>query len=301
MSTHEQVAVITRTKNRTLLLERSIRSVLNQTHTEWQHIIVNDGGDPNAVNVLLKKYDEGYRGRAVVLHNMKSEGMERASNIGINTSESKYIAIHDDDDSWEPKFLERCLEGLAQCPIPSVKGVVAHTTQIFERMDHDSIVEIRRQDFDPTLTAISIPQISEINKFLPISFLFERSVFDEIGLYDESLPVIGDWEFNIRYFMKYDVLVIKENLANYHIRINSAKNYENTVTAGNDDHLFHRALIVNKHIRDDLKNGHLTMGDLFSLGDYFYRIGGNTARIGRLIDKLKQLPLVSHLRRLLKQ
>ena len=44
------ISIITRTKNRALLLERTIMSVLAQTHEDWIHVIVNDGGDPVAVD-----------------------------------------------------------------------------------------------------------------------------------------------------------------------------------------------------------------------------------------------------------
>lgn len=301
MNSQSGVAVITRTKNRVLLLERAVRSVLDQTFKDWQHIVVNDGGEPQSVDDLLKKYENGYGGRLTVIHNPQSLGMEGASNAGIKASASKYVVIHDDDDSWEPEFLERCIREYEHCPFSTVKGVVTHMTQIFERIEGDSVIEERRQIYDPELVAISLPQISEINRFLPISFLFERSVLDEIGLFDENLPVIGDWEFNIRYFMKYDVLVVKEALANYHVRTNAAPEYENTVTAGSDAHLFHRALMVNKHIRDDLENGRLSKGALLFFGDYFYRTSSGSARIGRVIDRLKGLSLVSFLRRLFKR
>lgn len=301
MNPQKLVAVITRTKNRTLLLDRAIRSVLNQKHADWQHVIVNDGGDPLPVNDLLKKYETGYKGRLLVIHNAESQGMEGASNTGVRASDSKYIVIHDDDDSWEPTFLQRCIEEYEKCPFPTVRGVITHITQIFERVEKDSVIEERRQDFDPWLASISIPQISEINRFLPISFMFERSVFDEIGMFDENLPVIGDWEFNIRYFMKYDVLIINENLANYHVRTNSAPVYANTVTAGKDAHQFYRALVVNKHIRKDLENGKLTPGILLAYGDYFYRASGAAWRLVRIIDRLKELPVISHVRRFLKK
>lgn len=298
MHDRPSVAVITRTKNRPLLLRRAIESVLGQVSKDWHHIIVNDGGHANEVDALLSVYTDSYAGRLKVIHNEQSKGMEAASNIGIQSSDSKYVVIHDDDDSWEANFIGHCLVELEGCPFPSVKGVVTHITQIFEKIEGNTITEVRRQKFDPNLTAISIPQITEINKFLPIAFMFEREVFDEIGYFDESLPVIGDWEFNIRYFMKYDAIIIKEDLANYYVRTESASNYYNTVSAGKNEHLFHRALIVNKHIRKDLENGNLTKGLLFAYGDYFHRIGGNLSRIGIILDRIRSLPPIVFIRRL---
>ncbi|MEM6580395.1 MAG: glycosyltransferase [Pseudomonadota bacterium] len=298
MTTDRVVAVITRTKDRALLLRRAIESVLGQTHSQWEHIIVNDGGAPTPVNELVTQYDNQYQGRVTVIHNESSLGMEAASNVGIQASTGPYITIHDDDDSWEPSFLSDCLGELDRCSIPSVKGVTAHTTQIFESIAGESVVEERRQDFDPHLVAVSLPQITEINKFMPISFLYERAVLDDIGAYDESLPVIGDWEFNIRFLMKYDVIVLKKNLANYHIRTDSASTYSNTVTAGKDSHVFYRALIVNKHMRNDISDGKISPGMLLGYGDYFYRIGGDLWRIGQVLERIKSMRIVKLIRKL---
>ncbi len=52
--TTSSVTVITRTKNRTLLLERAIKSVLAQTREDWTHVIVNDGGDFRKPGVCLE-------------------------------------------------------------------------------------------------------------------------------------------------------------------------------------------------------------------------------------------------------
>ena len=48
-----QVAVITRTKDRPILLRRAIESVLRQSFGEWVHVIINDGGNPSTVDFLV--------------------------------------------------------------------------------------------------------------------------------------------------------------------------------------------------------------------------------------------------------
>ena len=82
-----KIAVITRTKNRPMFLARCIRTVLEQTETDWIHVIVNDGGDPGPVDAAAGQYADRYRGRLRVIHNETSAGMEAASNIGIRASE----------------------------------------------------------------------------------------------------------------------------------------------------------------------------------------------------------------------
>ena len=99
--------------------------------------------------------------------------------------------------------------------------------------------------------------------------------------------------------MKYDVLVIKENLANYYVRTNSKTDYSNSVTAGKDSHTFYRAMIVNKYMREDMENGAFTKGALFAYGDYFYRISGPLWRLSKILDRLKTARLINLVRNLI--
>src|ERR1035437_4298058 len=112
MSGMQKVAIITRTKDRPLLLQRSLRSVLGQSYLDWLHVIVNDGGDPVTVDGIVARFSQAYGRRVKVIHNEKSVGMQNASNIAIQATESEYIVIHDDDDSWTSVFLEECVKHL---------------------------------------------------------------------------------------------------------------------------------------------------------------------------------------------
>lgn len=291
------VAVITRTKNRCLLLRRAIESVLAQSFSDWTHVIVNDGGAAEDVDALVSKYSDQYGGRLIVLHNQESLGMEAASNHGIRASRSKYVVIHDDDDSWGKEFLETCVGYLEHNTSPSVKGVVTHTRSIRERIVGDKVEFISSHSFDPWLSSVTLPAMSEVNKFMPISFLYERKVLDAIGFYDETLPVIGDWEFNLRFLMSFDIRVLREELANYHIRETaSSENYNNTVTSGKDLHEFYRSLVINKYVRAGFGGGQ-TLALLMMSGDYSYRVGSGIWRLNTIIDSIKTNRLVSKFRR----
>ena len=110
-STFCKVAIITRTKDRPLLLRRAMESVLRQTFSNWTHIIINDGGHPALCAMLAAEFRDRYAGRLVLINNNRSAGMQRASNSAIVSSASDYIVIHDDDDSWE---LERRINAARQ-------------------------------------------------------------------------------------------------------------------------------------------------------------------------------------------
>lgn len=289
------VAIITRTRDRIILLSRAVESVLAQNHSDWRHVIVNDGGDPGDVEQLLAPFRERYADRLIVIHHEQSLGMEAASNAGIRGCDSRYVAIHDDDDSWHPAFLSRCVEELEAAQDSSVRGVVTRITQIHEQIDSGEVRELRRQDYNPSLNGISLPQMVELNQFLPIAFVYERGVYDKVGYYDETLPVVGDWDFNIRFLVHFDMCVLAENLAYYHVRVQANDQYRNSVNQeGLHEH--YRAMVVNRYLRRDIAEGRVGLGQLMAMGDALYRTNRDVGRIGRLLDKVKALGLVSWLR-----
>lgn len=261
------VAIITRTKNRPLMLTRAARCILRQSAEDFEWVIVNDGGPIGPVHEIAEQSRAaGLNVR--VLHNQVSHGMEGAANRGIRESDSDYLVIHDDDDTWEPRFLERTTAVLSAHPMTaSTRGVVCQSTMVIEIVEGDRIVEKRRVPYNPRLSAVTLFQMAGLRKIPPpISFLYRRSVWEEIGPYREDLSVLGDWEFNLRFLRRFDIDVVPEALANYHIRTTlSSGAYGNTVVAGVDQHMAAAARLRNEFLRDDLDRGHLGMGFLVNL------------------------------------
>lgn len=261
-----KVAIITRTKNRDVLLERTIRTVLGQTELDWHHVIVNDGGSSNIVDDLISRFANQYHGRCSVIHNERSVGMEAASNIGIKASSSKYIVVLDDDDTWNPNFLTRSIDKLECETWPDTKGVFCFTTIIRETIQNGVAVEVDRIEFNNWLgEQIDLFTLLAWNRFTPVSFLFEREALHSVGLFDESLPVCGDWEFNIRFLAKFEVAVVTEALAYWHQRPSVSGAYSNSVIGDSDLHRLYRSRLINRWVRQSFASGSLNLGDAFGL------------------------------------
>ncbi len=228
------VAIIMRTKNRTLLLDRGIRDVLTQTYTDWTLLIVNDGGPARPVDSLVAKHADDVQARIQVIHNPSSLGMEAASNLGIRATNSTYIAIHDDDDQWRPDFLQStvdCLEASGE------QGVMVRTDIVYERIVGNQIEVVSREPFAADITEITLFDLLRHNRGVPISFLYRRSVHDQIGYYDESLPVVGDWEFHLRFASCFSISFIDgEARAYWNQRRDATGDMGNSITARSDDH-----------------------------------------------------------------
>jgi glycosyltransferase involved in cell wall biosynthesis len=262
----DSVAIVTRTKDRPLLLARAIGSVLAQRHTNWLHVIVNDGGDPAPVEALVHDHAGGYAGRARVLHHPLSVGMEAASNAGIAASASRYIAIHDDDDTWHPDFLARALAAIAAHPIAECAGAIAWAERVNERIEGDRIIEVSRESYNGWMQRVELWRLLAANQFPPISFVFARAALDEVGGFDPALPVLGDWDFNVRFCARYEVALVPAHLAYYHHRVEaSAGAYVNTVVGGAALHEQWRIWLINRWLRRDLATGRIGIGVLAAL------------------------------------
>ena len=236
-STFCKVAIITRTKDRPLLLRRAMESVLRQTFSNWTHIIINDGGHPALCAMLAAEFRDRYAGRLVLINNNRSAGMQRASNSAIGSSASDYIVIHDDDDSWDERFLAETVKFLDSEEGTAYGGVITHTVQIKEIMTSDGPVETSRNEFNCDLKNISLFRMMGGNLFPPISFLYRRQVHESVGYFDQAHDVLGDWDFNLRMLQKFEIAVLPQKLAFYHWRPKTeTPAYANTVTAGVDRH-----------------------------------------------------------------
>lgn len=266
MANHTQtprVAIITRTKDRGILLERAIKSIHQQTMTSFVHVIINDAGDPKVVDELVEKYKDIIKGRVKVIHNTESHGMEAASNKAIKSVDSEFVAIHDDDDSWHPDFLNATTEHLY---LTGGMGVVVTTDQVIERIVGNSVHVVETRRWLPETHYVSMYKMCRDNYATPITFLYKRSVFKEIGYYDENLKVCGDWDFGLRFIRKWDIEFLNTEyaLAFYHHRPESTGVAGNSVLAGDNLHKFYGNALANKMLRQDLTNGGLGLGYLFN-------------------------------------
>lgn len=250
-----RVAVITRTKDRPLLLERAILSVTKQTYTDWLMVIVNDGGDKKPVDALVKKYEKALKGRVHVIHHPKSVGMEAASNAGIKASNSEYVIIHDDDDAWHPEFLIRTAGYLDEhAKDKKLAGVITYIERVWETIKGKTVRETRREDCSDWVKELTLWAMCGGNFFPPISFLYRRDAYKKIGgMYNEELPVLGDWEFNLRFMEQFDIGLIPEILAYYHHReADTGGDYANTVVDGIARHKVYNERIRNEYLRKEL-------------------------------------------------
>lgn len=243
------VAIVTRTKDRPLLLARAAESVAAQTHRDYSWVVVNDGGALEPVMEVV--CGSGVEpARVTVCSNDTSRGMEAASNIGIRAVRSEYVVIHDDDDSWHPDFLETAVGFLARSE-GTYDGAITKTLYVSEEIRAGAVVEHGRWPYNDWVENVQLSEMAVGNIFAPIAFLYRRRLWEALGGYDETLPVLGDWDFNLRFLMRADIAALPQTLAHYHHRDRGGAGgaYANSVTGGISKHAAYAAILRNAYLR----------------------------------------------------
>lgn len=243
----KKIAVITRTKDRPIFLRRCADDLLRQEFADLCWVIVNDGGDPAPVEETTA-YARSLGLHCVIVHLKENVGVAEAANEGIRHSESEYVHLHDDDDSVELGFYETMCKYLDQDVKGRFGGVVCSANRVDEKIDGAEILEISKHPLHHSRSATHIADILTKNQFSTISFVYRRACLAEVGYYDNNLTVLEDWDFNIRFLMRFDIASIYNHLANYHFRPNTTGPLSQTVQNSMQHELF-AAVLRNNHFR----------------------------------------------------
>ena len=252
-----KVSIVMRTFERPVLLARAIASVQQQTFSDWQLIIVNNGGNPTVVDDVVRVASQvttASKGIVSVVHLTERVGMEEASNRGLAASDSEFFVIHDDDDSWAPRFLEVTVKTLSSRP--EAAAVVTGITRIYETFRGGKVWPVSHEDFYVAEGMLTYRGMIGRNTFPPIAAVFRRDILDKVGNFDASLRVLGDWEFNLRAVTVGPFVYVPERLARYHTRTpDSDVASGNSITIGEDLHRSVKLQLQDRWLAEPAING----------------------------------------------
>ncbi len=258
-----RVSIIIPTYNRSSLVEKAIRSVLEQTYQDFEIIVIDDASSDNTSDVVTE-FDDA---RIKYIKLQKNGGQCFARNEGIKISSGKFIAFLDDDDEWLPEKLEYQLSAFEDGP--ENLGVV--TCDALWLNDGSGAIsapglcrELRGNVYDELIRHGGIYMVT---------MMVKKKCFDDVGLLDERVYRLEDFELAIRLSKKYNFgyidhpLVIVHSHGNTHI----TKNIDLML----ESHLY----ILGKYIDEFSVRPGAHSFFLSGIG-HFYCLGGN-AKQGR--------------------
>jgi len=211
--TSARVGVVVRTKDRPFFLERALHDIARQSFSDWSVVVVNDGGDPAPVDRIVAALSRELGSRASVIHRTTGLGRSAAANAGVQALSTEFVVLHDDDDLWAPHFLADSVSWLDRAPEDA--GVVSRTEIVYERIDGDRLFETGREPFWGEMTRVTYADMLQVNRFVPIAYLYRRALHDEVGLYREDVHAAEDWEFNLRVLRLHPIGYLRDRVGAY--------------------------------------------------------------------------------------
>lgn len=112
-----QVSIIMATYNRAHFIMETLVSIQNQLFTDWECIIVDDGGTDNTAEVIAPVLEKDSRFSYLKRSDIHQKGLPGCRNYGIERAQGDYVIFFDDDDIVHPENLRLCLQQLSDTAI----------------------------------------------------------------------------------------------------------------------------------------------------------------------------------------
>jgi len=192
-------------------IEQAVDSVLSQTYSNIEVIIVDDGS-----NIETKQVLEKLKLRITKLITQENCGQSTARNVGINQAKGNYIMVLDSDDYFDSTFCKKAINVFLN------NKDVKIITSLVNRVVDNKIIDVFK------------PSGGDIKKFIlnneaTGSCMFLKVDFDKVNGYDESMKQgFEDWDFYIRLLKSGgEASIIQEPLFYYRLRSDSTTSRAN--------------------------------------------------------------------------
>jgi len=225
------VSVVIPTYNRCQLVQLAIDSVLAQTYTDYELIVVDDGSTDGTGEALASRY--GDRIRYVWQEN---QGESSARNRGISIARGKYIAFLDSDDLWCPEKLARQMALLERSPAVGLVFCQAQKIdEVGKRLPGPPIGADSSQ-LEPTFENLCLHNFVAAGGSTAV---MRKAVLEEVGGFDETIHFAEDWDLWLRTVLVTDIAGIPEPLASVRLHRGGQWWFPNPETVGRvlKDHL----------------------------------------------------------------
>ena len=198
MKTNPLISVILPTFNRGWILKEAVDSVLAQEFEDFELIVVDDGSTDNTRELLM-----GYSDSLRVMY-QQNAGVSAARNRGIREATGGYIAFLDSDDLWLPKKLSIQTAFFKDKP----DARVCQTEEIWIRNG----VRVNPKKRHRRDSGIIFERSVHLCLVSPSAVMIRRDLFDQVGLFDESIPACEDYDLWLRIGSRYPVYLIETPL-----------------------------------------------------------------------------------------
>lgn len=204
------VSVIIPAYNAEKTIKKTIKSVLNQTFSDWELIVVDDGSTDSTKEVVAEIKDN-----RISLFSFPNAGVSAARNRGVNKSSGEFLAFIDADDLWTPDKLELQLKALQENP----NAAVAYSWTDYINESDKIIYSGRHITLNGNIyEKLLVRYVLENGS----NFLIRKDAYLKVGGFDESISGGEDWELCIRLSQHYEFVTIPKTQVLYRVSPHSS-------------------------------------------------------------------------------
>jgi len=179
-----RISVVVPTFNRGHTLPRALDSILCQRLPATEIIVVDDGSQDGTEDLIRRRYSQ------VRYLRKPNGGVSSARNRGISAADGDWIAFLDSDDAWLPDKLAAQCAALGEHP----NSRLCHTQEIWIRHGRWVNQMNKHAKSGGYIFRACLPRCV----ISPSAALLHRSLFDELGIFDEALPACEDYDLWLR-------------------------------------------------------------------------------------------------------
>ena len=212
---HPLVTVLMATYNRPDYLKEAVASVVGQRMTDWELLVMNDGG------VDVRHVVEAFQDpRIRYFQDEVNRGKAHRLNFGLREGRGEYIAYLDDDDLYYPNHLQVLSEALGKRPDVGVAYSDLYAVSFVKdegtgkRYPLRKFVQVSR-DFNRDF-------MFYFNHTLHVSLLHRRDLALKAGGYNEDVKVLIDWDITRKMCFFTDFIYVPEVTGEYYMPINKS-------------------------------------------------------------------------------
>ena len=206
----ELVSILVRTCNRPHILKETLESIRKQKYPCIEVIVVEDG--ENTAEQMLKEEfsDLNFKYKCTG----ERKGRTVAGNLALSMSSGRYLNFLDDDDLIFPNHIEQLAAALENSEKKAAYSVAYESVVKYDEKEKKYRECKRRVRFRQPFNRVFLT----FNNYIPIqSILFERSLYEELGGFDEKLDLLEDWDLWVRYSTRTDFLFVDEITSLYRV------------------------------------------------------------------------------------
>lgn len=255
---NKKVSIILPSYNGERFLKDSIDSVINQTYSNWELIIINDCSTDNTLNIANEYAQKDSRIKVISNeHNLK---LPASLNVGFRNASGEYYTWTSDDNMYKPKALETMVEYLDNNPTCDLVSFN------FDFITEDCRFENQFTDLVLNRNMLQLTRQCNVGA----CFMYRKNIADKTGSYNENMFCAEDYDYWCRIALNGNISYQDQNLYKY-------RNNSQSLTATKQKTIQEKTMDIRLRYTEPLmdKLGFSNKEKIKHILDFYYREGKN--------------------------